>query len=660
MEFHITNGKKKKFVSIRQKVVLRNAQYLGWMCLTMLVLIVSTGSLVSQDTLRLTMKQVAINGANNLSKEISVYTLCMNGISDSPYFANPEANREEIVARLQSKIETYWAFTSFVDLQGNDYMTGENQSGEEFFTRALQEDATYVSSPAVTNDGIYVTFSVAARYNGEVIGVFYMMSDYEYLHGIVNRTSVGETGKTYVITTGNAVVFDENIESALKTSASSHLNKSSSELSLEAKAMNSNGITGFGNIWDDDGLRVAGYTPVEGTDGWILITTARSTEFLANFNLIVGFGVGISFVLTVLFLFLNLRFTKKFTTPLVECVDRISALSKGDIFSPVPDVTTNDESALLALSTEAITVSISKVLKDQEALLSAMSNGDLTVETQHPEAYIGDFAPLLVSLNNIKQRLKLTLTDISRSSEQVNSAANVVSMSATNLAEDTSRQELSTSELARAFDIISKEVVESTQRATEISDGIHRTGDEVKTGQAQLEELVVAMDEIADSARKIEDIIKGIEDIAFQTNILSLNASVEAARAGTSGRGFAVVADEVRNLSIRSEKHVAATAGLVDLTIKAIESGTNIANNTAENMKNIVLEVENAIHGTEEITKAMEIQTKAIETIANNLDEMSKVISNTSATSEESAATSEQLSAFADSLHIMIEQFKLK
>lgn len=391
-----------------------------------------------------------------------------------------------------------------------------------------------------------------------------------------------------------------------------------------------------------------------------LITTARSSEFLTNFNLIVGVGCIVSFNMTVIFLFLNLKHTKRFTHPLVECVDRISALAKGDVFSPVPDITTNDESALLAVSTQAITASISKVLKDEERLLEAMSNGDLTVNSQFPEAYIGDFAPLLSSLTTIREQLKHTLTDISRSSEQVNSAANVVSMAATNLAEDTTRQEFSTNELVRAFDIISQEVEESTKRATEISEGIHRTGDEVKTGQVQLEELVVAMDDIADSARKIEDIIKGIEEIAFQTNILSLNASVEAARAGTSGRGFAVVADEVRNLSIRSEKHVAATSGLVDLTIKAIENGTTIANNTAENMKNIVLEVEQAIIGTQEITKAMEVQTQAIETIANSLDEIASVISNTSATSEESAATSEQLSAFADSLHIMIEQFKLK
>ncbi len=662
MKIVTMNGnQQKKFVSIQKKIVFRNTRYMMWLCMVMMVLIITTASLLTQDTLRLTMKQVAINGANNLSNQIYVYTLCMNGISDSPYFADPEANRAQVVARLENKMATYWAFTSFVDLDGNDYMTGENQSGKEFFQRALSSEDTYVSSPEARSDGMYVTFSCAAKYNNEVIGVFYMMSDYDYLHSLVNATSVGETGKTYVISTDNKVIFDDEIETGILVSASNHLGKSDSHVDMEAIAMAGNyGDAGFDNIWDENGLRVAGYTPVSGTDGWILITTAMSSEFLKNYNLVISITFAISIFMMSLFVYLNIRSTRSFTIPITECAERISNLAKGDIYSPVPNVRTNDEAGLLAQSTEEITTSLSKVLQDEEMLLTSMANGDFTVESQFPEAYVGDFAPLLQSLNTIMDKLNLTLQDISRSSTQVNGASNVVSMSASDLAEGTARQESSTQDLVSAFDTISTEVENSTLRATAIRDGIFRTGDEVRAGQEQLEELVVAMDDIAESARKIEDIIKGIEDIAFQTNILALNASVEAARAGTSGRGFAVVADEVRNLSVRSEKHVAATAGLVDLTIKAIESGTKIANNTAENMKNIVIEVESAIEGTQEITQAMETQNKAIETIGSSLEEISSVIANTSATSEESASTSEELAAYADSLHDMIAQFKLK
>lgn len=651
------NNGNKKFVSIQKKILRNNTRFVLELCAVMMVLIVVATSKMSQDSMRLAMKQVAVNGAYNLTNQISTYTLCMNGISDSPYFENPEANREAIIDRLNTKTATYWAFTSFVDLDGNDYVTGENHSGKEFYTRALSSNETFVSSPEVKLDGTYVTFSVAAKYNDETIGVFYMMSDYDYLDMLVNTMSVGQSGKTYVISTENKVIFDDDIQTGLQKTASTHLNKSDAQIKLEAEAMS--GETGFGNIWSDGNLQVAGYTPVDGTDGWILITLAEGTEFLYDFPKVIFFTFAISLNMTFIVYFLNKRSVKSFLEPIVECVERIEDLSKGDVFSPVPEIDTNDESGLLAKSTTDITNCLNKLLRDEEMILTAMANGDFTVESQYPDYYVGDFSILLQSLNTIKATLNETLLEISQSSIQVNGAANIVSMSATNLAEGTAVQESSTEDLITAFKTITEEVENSTKQAVEIRDSIYRTGDEVRAGSEELEELVVAMDDISESARKIEDIIKGIEDIAFQTNILSLNASVEAARAGTSGRGFAVVADEVRNLSIRSEKHVAATSGLVDLTIQAIENGTNIVNKTADDMKNVVLEVEKAIVGTEEITKAMERQSQAIESIATSLEKITHVTANTSATSEENASTSEQLSAFSESLREMIEQFRL-
>lgn len=656
-----TKSKRKKFVSIQKKLVVRNTRYMCCLSFIMLMLIVSTASLLTQDTLRLTMKQVAVNGANNLSNQIYIYTLCMNGISDSPYFENPERNREAVVERLENKTQIYWAFTSFIDLDGNDYMTGENHSSKDFFNRPLVSNDTYVSAPQVSSDGVSITLSVAAKYNDKVIGVFYMISDYDYISGLVNATSVGESGKTYIITRNDDVIIDDDIATGVQVKASTHLNKPESQLRLESKAMSGvDGNSGFGNFWGEEGFKVAGYTTVTGTDDWILITVADSNEFLYNFDLVVGFAIVMCIALTVICIFLNIRSTRNFIVPISQCAERISSLALGDVFAPVPSIRTNDEAGILAQSTENIANSLSKVLKDEERLLVSMANGDFTVESEFPEAYVGDYEVLLKSLLIIKGKLNGMLLEISNSSSQVNSAANVVSMSASNLAEGNARQEFSTKELVHAFSTISEEVDISTKRAGEIRDGVHRTGDEVRLGSQQLEELVVAMGDIGESARKIEDIIKGIEEIAFQTNILALNASVEAARAGTAGRGFAVVADEVRNLSIRSTKHVEATAGLVDITIKAIESGTEIANNTAENMKNIVLEVESAIIGTGEISQAMERQAEAIETIATSLEEISNTIANTSATSEESASTSEQLSAYATSLRDMISEFKLK
>ncbi|MFI3254162.1 MAG: methyl-accepting chemotaxis protein [Eubacteriales bacterium] len=653
----ISKGKN-KFVSIQKQLVARNTRYMCGLSFVMLLLIISTATLLTQDTLKLTMTQIAENGAHNLTNQINTYTLCMNGISDSPYFANPAANRDQVVARLQTKTETYWAFTSFIDLDGNDYMTGENHSGKDFFNRPLSSSDTYVSSPQYRDDGYYFIFSVAAKYNDEVIGVFYMISNYEYFASLLDSTTVGETGKTYVVTKSDKVIIDEDIGTGIQVGASNHLNKNESQLEMEKTA--ESGEVGFSNYWGETSNRVAGYAPVAGTDDWILITTADSNEFLKNFTIVMGFAVFVAIFSVCLCVYLNIRSIKKFIVPINQCVDRIVTLAKGDVYSPVPAITSRNEAGLLAKGTEDIVGSIAQILKDEENLLQSMANGDFTKESHCPEAYVGDFAVLLSSLTLIKGKLNRTLTEISHSSTQVNGAAGIVSMSACNLAEGTAQQETSARQLVKAFSIITEEVENSSTRATAIRDGIKRTGEEVHLGQTQLNELVLAMEDISESAQKIEDIIKGIEAIAFQTNILALNASVEAARAGTSGRGFAVVADEVRNLSIRSTSHVEATAGLVDVTIRAIENGRKIVQSTSENMNNIVAEVENAVEGTREISEAMERQSSAVLTIGKSMEEISVVIENTSATSEESASTSEELSAFADSLQTMVAEFKLK
>lgn len=651
---------KTKTVSIQKKLVFRNTMYMCNLSIVMLFLILSTASVLTQDTLRLTMQKVASTGANNLSSQVYLYTLCMNGISDSPYFENPEENREKIVERLEGKSEIYWAYTSFIDLNGNDYRTGDNHMGKDFFSRPLTEEATYISAPQITSDGIFFTFSVAALYQGEQVGVFYMISDFDYIQGLVNQTSVGENGKTYIISTNDQVIVDDNIETAIKTGASSSLDKNDSHLNIETRAKNlAEGETGFGNYWGEEGNRVAGFTRIAGTDGWVLITTADSMEFMENFNVVIAFAICISLLLVASCIYRNIRSTRKFIVPITQCVDRISNLAQGDIFSPVPTIKSNDEAGLLAESTQAIVTSLSKVLKDEENMLGAMAEGDFTVESQFPEAYVGDYMPLLVSLGKIKNRLNNTLSEITQSSQEVNGAANVVAMSASTLAEGTEKQEASTRDLATAFSSISQEVVNSTLRASEICAGAYHTEETVRSSSERMLKLVSSMEHIAECAQKIEEIIKGIEEIAFQTNILALNAAVEAARAGTAGKGFAVVADEVRNLSIRSTTHVEATAGLVDVTIEAVHDGRKLVNETANDMKVVVKEVEAAIQGMHEITHAMERQSLAVESINHSMEDITNVINHNSAASAASASTSEELSAFANSLRDMIGEFKL-
>ena len=300
-----------------------------------------------------------------------------------------------------------------------------------------------------------------------------------------------------------------------------------------------------------------------------------------------------------------------------------------------------------------------KIVFDLRDRLDAMAGGNFT-ENLESEEYVGDYAPLLESLKHIQEDMNKTLQEVHASSVQVLSSAEQVNTGAQTLSQGATEQASSIEELSANMQDISQSIQASTKTAGDAYKLQGEAGVAVLQSNEKMEEMRKAMDDITAKSNEISKIIKTIDDIAFQTNILSLNAAIEAARAGAAGKGFAVVADEVGNLAQKSAKAAQNTGLLIEETIEAVEKGAKITEETAESLNSVSKSTEEVNTLIEKISAASSKDLEGITSLNQGLQQISSVVQANSATAEQSAAASEELTGQANKMNELVERFQLK
>lgn len=348
---------------------------------------------------------------------------------------------------------------------------------------------------------------------------------------------------------------------------------------------------------------------------------------------------------------LGLFIARSISKPITKIVTAADRLAVGNMDVDT-DVKSTDEIGQLAESFKKLVIST----REQAMAIERLADADLTVEVA-PRSEQDLMGKKLLQLVN---RMNEIMTSIVSVSEQVAAGARQISDSSMALSQGATEQASSIEELTASMEEIATQTKLNAENAAQANELTNATKSNAVQGNAQMKEMLKAMEEINESSTNISKIIKVIDDIAFQTNMLVLNAAVEAARAGQHGKGFAVVAEEVKNLAARSANAAKETTDMIEGSIKKVHDGTVIAKDTAEALNSIVNEIEKAADYVNSISIASNEQSAGITQINQGIMQISQVVQTNSATSEESAAASEELSSQAAILWGLVERFKLQ
>lgn len=326
-----------------------------------------------------------------------------------------------------------------------------------------------------------------------------------------------------------------------------------------------------------------------------------------------------------------------------------------------PFYSRRDEIGLIAQTTHNLCICLRKTIDDIGRILGEMADGNIAVDVEKNEAYyIGDFSALSKNLKIIRGNLLRVMHEISVVASQVDEGAFQVSAGMQTLSQGSMEQSSSIDGLVAHMSELTTQIKDSAVRCGNASELVGKANDYAAEADTKMTQLAAATKNINESATQIGGIIKTIEDIAFQTNILALNASVESARAGSLGKGFAVVATEVRNLAAKSAQAAQNTGALIGRSIHDAKTGTESTDLAISAMQIINDCIQSIKMLMDEIAVTSVRQSEMVASMNEGIREISRVIQANSSAALENAETSKKLSGQANKLNSLIGQFRVE
>lgn len=557
---------------------------------------------------------------------------------------------ENIMATWISDLDT----SSLIQSDGYISDEGWDITGRGWYG-CIETKQPVLTEPYVDSSTGKLILSAAApvmdNASGTVLGAAGMDIALDHMTQIISSYKIGRQGYVILLSDNGTYLYhpqNDLIEKNLKDSDISQnvINAAASTENTFLK-YKADGVTKYGYLYHAKDI------------GYIVLSCMPFSEYytvliIMVLALIVLFAAGIVLI--------SVRIRKSaahLTKPILDLNQTAQQLADGNLDVEL-HITSENEIGELGASFQK-TVSRLKeyiVYIDETAeVLAQLSDGKLSIQLHHD--YTGEFQKIKNALFHISDSMNQIMTGIHESSASVSTGAKELATASQALADGAQTQAANIDQLTATTDMVTEQVENSRSKAESSAKATAQAAAMIEENQENMKNMMIAMHHIHETSQKVVGIIQTIEDIAAQTNLLSLNASIEAARAGEAGRGFAVVADEIGKLALESSKAANTTKELIEISMQEINNGNSIAQGAVSSLKQSVSAVSQVNEMIQQTAENAIAQAKSMEQLRTGIQEISHGIQDNSAASEETSATSEELASQADRLNKMLQKFEL-
>ncbi|MGN0552664.1 MAG: methyl-accepting chemotaxis protein [Oscillospiraceae bacterium] len=652
----------KKTHSIRSKIICLAIIPMLIIAFILLGYALAGGMMNITSALKDSIGETAKISAQAITNQLVVYETAVNEAASNEIFQDKNFDSDKALAFLEDVKER----NGFMRIGYTD-VNGVNQNGSDFSERQYFKDcrermAPVTSDPYASKDGngeLSVLFCAPIVRDGSFCGIVYGAADAKLFTDIISSVPVGEHGMNFIIDSTGTFIAHSDFSYA--SSLVNFITEAENDASLSDRAdviseMISNRTGSL--MYDDAGTkRIACYVPIEKGSSWVLAVTVSYFEFIRKELIGLAVLAVVAIIVMIVSIMLILKTASRIVKPVCSCTKRIELLADGDLKSDIEEFSSNDETGVLVESTRRNIRHLNSMIKHISDSLEKMAEGDFTHETEGK--FRGDFEPIKASLDNIMNSLRSVLADIDRASSSMSEISEQVVDTSCRLAEGVNHQTSLINEISETFESMKESIKMNADNTSNVVALASKTKAGVKVSGEQMNELLHAMRDMFNSSQEIRSINDTIGDIAFQTHILALNASIEAAAAGEAGRGFSIVADEVRELAAKCGEAASRTTELIERTVGAIQNGMNLAETVSGSFGAVEEDTAEVEKNIADISAASEEQAACISVVSDKMDSISSVVEITSVSADKAADISEKLKDEAETLKTIVSGFTL-